>query len=320
MAEKKLDTLQWINVLGSFSSVLALVFAFVIKELGFWFILVLSYFFVIILLLVFLRLRDDLRWQNKLNTIEKKHRRVAIVAKRKREELDDKIKKSFSASFGHMHRSYHYLRDTWFLWYTDNTREQMFTSLKQGLEALVATFTTAKGSMCRACIKLIDFVHSENIREFRVRTIMRDTGLNAKDRDKSRTHWITKNTDFEKLIKEVRDRPHFITGDIITHPGYQNTNISNLKQEKLDYRSTLVVPIRKMLIGRVNDFPSYNEQQDILGYLCIDSRETNLFNSEQDVDLLLAFADTLYSVLLPILKEERHVEKREKGLALPESA
>jgi len=68
----------------------------------------------------------------------------------------------------------------------------------------------------------------------------------------------------------------------------------------MDYFSTIVWPIRKVLEEDAGDVTPMMEDQDIIGFFCIDSLEKNIYNREKDVEIGHAYADALYTILKPL--------------------
>ena len=190
--------------------------------------------------------------------------------------------------------------------------ENYLTSVAQG-------FTIARSVRCRACIKLLRKVNAgggkieEALESIGVITFSRDAAskLRRDNTDKientNNTHSVADNTDFRLIAK--LNRSYYLNGDINKAEDYENSSIKataddhngGLYRKMLPYRSVLTVPIRYL-----HDFDEErgggkqrhkHQNQELLGFLCIDSNARHTFDARYDVQLLFSLADALYCVL-----------------------
>ena len=68
--------------------------------------------------------------------------------------------------------------------------------------------------------------------------------------------------------------------------------------EYLPYRSTIVWPIRKLVYPQDGeDGNRLNHEQDIIGYLCVDSARQKVFRNDYDTQLGAIVADSVFIFL-----------------------
>lgn len=197
-----------------------------------------------------------------------------------------------------VHEVFHLIRDAAFLRIVggdDADLRSLLASLGRIAMTTAAVFSATTDMPCRVTIKQLqledDVLH--------VLDLKRSAG-------KSRPGVLDKveaNSDFEAICSGAE--PFFFCNNLpaLAAAGtYRNSHAS--PGAALPYSSTIVWPIRKML-----DDPSdalalktLVEDQDILGFLCVDAKQPNAFSNE-DAQLGAAIADTLYAVLKPYLTE-----------------
>ena len=196
---------------------------------------------------------------------------------------------------------------------TESARED----IKQAVTALATAFSVSAGATCRACVKQLripEGAQGINTRNVEVVDLCR-SGNGAPTR-KTRD-FVSDNSDFEDLFK--REHDVFFANDLrdLTRRGqYKNSHWSaeTIANKEYTYLSTIVWPISKKLndpssapkVGAISDV------HDLLGFLCVDSLKTGVFDPETDVALGAAFASTLYAVLKTLAIGES------SPLALPE--
>lgn len=182
------------------------------------------------------------------------------------------------------------------------------------LTSIATGFSLVSAVNCRSSIKILGKVDSSkdgSPDNLYVKTLARDLASARdcidKDGSEQKNHLVTKNTDFELLVKEVRR--FFFSGDVSTEGNYLNSSeehwrksrplseyasriplISKLFASPYPYRSSMVFPIKGSLFGGT-EVPLF------LGFLCIDSKSRNSFSSRYDSNLGAALADSIYHVL-----------------------
>lgn len=176
------------------------------------------------------------------------------------------------------------------------------------LDQIAECFSIVTGKKCRACFK-------ELSADLSFKTVARDVmgEKTLKGVDTTAVHRLEKNTDFKSVwYLEHGHSRYFLCNDLkkLYLDKYENSTfdylgqlptvnsfgpITYVKNWKLPYKSTLVVPIR-YVSERAN--PEEKEQlgqhQHYWGFLCIDCKSTGVFNEIYAPELGAAFADALY--------------------------
>lgn len=204
----------------------------------------------------------------------------------------------YSEVFTHIHNAMHCLRDAYF---ADLNNKGKDIHIKCSLIEMANAFTLITGHKCRACIKLLAICEgrldmSNTINNLVVYNYKRNSG-NPRLRD---IHYVKDNSDFKELIKDQNHSVFF--RNELPYKGYVNSSYTDEQIEKgeMDYFSTIVWPIRKVLEEDAGDVTPMMEDQDIIGFFCIDSLEKNIYNREKDVEIGHAYADALYTILKPL--------------------
>lgn len=153
----------------------------------------------------------------------------------------------------------------------------------------------------RACVKLFDFISPTG--EIEVITFARN-GVNANTvlREQREKIDVNKNSDFKYIFEndhEDSEDEHsfFFQEDLIKYAkkekkaGREYCNTTKNWEKK--YATTIVMPIRCLVYNPKNGKAYY----DIIGYLCVDSKNTKAFKGGYQtfiVELLKGTADILY--------------------------
>ncbi len=179
---------------------------------------------------------------------------------------------------------------------------------------LSRAFQVITGTMCSATVKILLWDEDEG--DMYAHALARDEvgkrvrAMNDKlDRVK---HYVKKNTCFTELIKciETTKEDYFLRNNLPRENAkktYRNTSFDTygeidkgifvrLRRWPLPYKSTLVVPIAP-------NSPQERTENNLLGFLCIDSESRYAFSKDYDVDLATGVADSLYNFLNAIHKE-----------------
>jgi hypothetical protein len=167
------------------------------------------------------------------------------------------------------------------------------------------------------CIKVITqkFSEKDNVSPL-VTTLCRSS--NSRTYNTSKDHYISKNTDFDSIFLNIMkpDGVYFFDNKLPFLSNYQNTSFEiysenftykgipnetkkkqRLKIWPLPYRSTIVVPI----VGASEKPEEINNQnlenKKLRGFLCIDSKNMNIFDEENDVSILKSAANMIYRIV-----------------------
>lgn len=206
-----------------------------------------------------------------------------------------------------IHSCVHFLRDLHF----DLESIQKKVDCKRALSRVITSFANAfsliTGTRCRACIKTLEIRNispenfykisdkKEQVNYLFIDTFCRDTVTVSNNGDEY-IHPVISNTDFLELYLDI-DKRFFFCNNIDVYKGaYQNSSAQSGK--KLSYRSTIVWPIRRLVYGQdCGEKAILNQEQDIIGFLCIDSGSRNVFRNNYDIEFGAIVADSLFVFL-----------------------
>ncbi len=230
------------------------------------------------------------------------------------------------AMFG-LHSCIHFLRDFHFDLKNIQKDFDCKNALSDVITSLTNSFSIVTGTHCRGCIKMLEIRNKtlddfqkinnpkERVKYLFVNTYCRDaqTAYTKSDEDSSNiyVHPVIGNTDFLDLYLRTELRCFFLN-NLSTLKGYQNSSLQKDDSE-LPYQSTIVWPIRKLVYEqdcKKHNPYILNREQDIIGYLCIDSSGRNIFRKRYDFEMGAIIADALFTFLknyhnyLAKLKEE----------------
>jgi hypothetical protein len=204
----------------------------------------------------------------------------------------------YSEVFTHIHNAMHCLRDAYF---ADLNSQGKDIHIRNSLIEMASAFTLITGHKCRACIKLLairdgKLDKSNTINNLVVYNYKRNSGA-VKSND---IYFVKDSSDFKELLKDPDHSVFF--KNVLPYKGYVNSSYTDeqIKNEEMAYFSTIVWPIRKVLDEDAEDVTPMMEDQDIIGFFCIDSLEKNIYNREKDVEIGHAYADVLYTILKPL--------------------
>lgn len=162
-------------------------------------------------------------------------------------------------------------------------------------ESLQKHFCKKTNSECCVSIKLLKDVRSDTLRDTVVYNAYRDEEHKSRNTKKylNLRHAIKDNTPFDEIAEKIQkvdtdEYCHFLHGDINNDPYYKNTSKELYKNGKLPYNSELVVPLA----------PPNELGQDLIGFLCVDSKKKNRFGKKYDLPVLKGVADGIYDVIL----------------------
>jgi len=171
------------------------------------------------------------------------------------------------------------------------------------LTSAAQAFSITTGVKCRICIKVIgikDNSSDTSLSSYYVTTLARDSVSQeqARDRDakEGQKHLIADNTDFNLILK--RERNYFFHPDLQKLEHYENSSFK-LFPETRKYASTIVWPIRYVYCENEKDKDcgrGMNEDQDIYGFLAVDSYSRNAFSERYDVQMGSILADGLFPI------------------------
>jgi hypothetical protein len=217
----------------------------------------------------------------------------------------------------YLHFVNHIVRDYIFrLLNKDTNVPQLEKTIEWFVNAVAECFSVTTGHRCRCCIKAAVVNNKRKkkksvsqkviakviCRDKKTRTLLQ--AAQTVQNDLQREHILSSNTDFAQ-IWDGNER-FYVCNDILkayANDEYINSSIdkSKVKIDKgevidwhLPYKSTLVVPIRSNFL-----FPKSKTENsyECWGFLCVDSNETNVFDSACLVELAGSFADLFFQFL-----------------------
>jgi len=210
------------------------------------------------------------------------------------EEFRWRRKVRYGEAQDQLHLAYHQLRDAHYALSRDQDETIIIGMLQQAVAHFSTAMSVIAGVSCRCCVKEIIYENEDrpaSIYNAAVRTIARSSLADTSRDQRKRGEYdrISDNSDFRVLFDDT-GATCYAQGDITKVQGYQNSH-ADQGVKSLPYRSVCVWPVKKRLLG------SDGLDDDLLGFLCVDSKATNAFRERYDEALGAAFADTLYPLL-----------------------
>lgn len=181
-------------------------------------------------------------------------------------------------------------------------------------ECVAKAFSIITSSDCSASIKMVTYREDDagNTR-FAVETFARDriSGQKRKRRGVRVDHWIDRNSDFYQIFENI-DTSHndyFFSNQLPSLHSYLNTSFSyygdppddgglhgylaRFIKWPLPYKSTIVVPLYDK-----------NQNDSLVGFLCVDSPNLGAFRQQYDVHLLAGIAEGIYNYMRDVSNNE----------------
>jgi hypothetical protein len=192
-----------------------------------------------------------------------------------------------------MRKAFNCLADaSWTLIQGNGSVEAFRARLEQSLGYLAEAFGLLTDHSCRASIKMIavadDAMTPHDVRVVTLcRNVDQDPVYTGPDR-------IGNNTDFKQIF--VENANCYFSNDLPGElkRGYQNSHWSErvIQERQFEYTATIVWPI-----GRSWALGNEERKREIIGFLCVDTLATGVFNKTYDVPLGAAFAQALHLAL-----------------------
>ncbi len=218
-------------------------------------------------------------------------------------------KARYAEALESLHEVQECIRDAWREYTIAKSLELVNDKLQDAVRHLAHAFSLITGVHCRACIKHL-VVHPEAPppieRALAAQTLVRSEGPTDHD-DATDVDWLTDNSDFLVLFRSP-NRRFFCGQDLpaMLNDGYQNSHWTQevIQEERYEYRSALIWPIRKRRPASIDDAESIHPYQDIFGYLCVDSLGRKIYQPRYDFSVGAAVADSLFPLLSAIHLEQ----------------
>jgi hypothetical protein len=226
----------------------------------------------------------------------------------------------YASATSQIHDAFHQLRDATVLRMDAPANSEAFLSaINNSVSSFAVVFSTITGAPCRVCIKQLqlhmttdgdrDSAHRDP-RYMAVYDLSRSGGITRPPTDPSSPDWVDDNTDFEQIVRGT-ERIFFSNDlrELLRRGQYRNSHWTQdtIEKEEYQYLSTIVWPIRRTFSdpATARQMNAVSDLHDLFGFLCIDSREPDVFDRVDDVGLGSAYADTLFIVLKPWTQERQ---------------
>lgn len=185
---------------------------------------------------------------------------------------------------------------------------------------LSLAFEHVTSMKCHVCIKIIKQstkVPTKTKKRTAV-TLIRDSLHNNRDeidRNNSLEHVIEQNSDYEHIFNNIGTKKGrcFFSNDLARIEGYKNTSFLKFDPLSVTYfhagtsfeiKSTeWPLEYRSVICAAI--CPGIAEQKNtnsLIGFLCIDCKDENIFNESIDTEILCGCADGLYNSLFKFLE------------------
>lgn len=221
----------------------------------------------------------------------------------------------FNAAFARSHR----LRET----QSDmQDLPKAIIGLQEFCTYLSQAFNCITSTECAVCIKLFGVSSSDDAF---AKTFCRDSSSmlsskRVKPADDGDENYIQANTDFKHIFDNIRkpgsESKYYFSNGLFLDDFYRNTRIdpavyppktkipiikeiARYRIWPLPYQSTIVVPITPLTDQKI-------DENEIVGYLCIDSPKLWAFTSGYDINIMRGVADGLYPTMKAISEIHFH--------------
>jgi hypothetical protein len=269
--------------------------------------------------------------------IKKAKKLSKCINELKKEKLEliniDKKNKMYKIAFKEINHAYMYIHK---LHRIKGSSKDYVTALSNFCTHLADTFKNITGEGCSVCIKYTSFVADDSKnkeQEIAVKTLCRDIHSFPErgNQDNGTTHLLKHNTDFEEVFKKISEQHNncFFCNDLTQVHAYGNSSFLKYGEEsfkpfgqytkpedrsnawKLPYKSTIVAPI----CPDIDERKKGEENKFVQGFLCIDSKSTEIFDSITDKEILLGCAVGLYNTVKEFKKliEQEETEQLSKN-------
>ncbi len=185
---------------------------------------------------------------------------------------------------------------------TDEALKQTLANFCQQLKVFFEKKTKTK---CAVSIKVVqNIVGNEQAANAVVYNLCRDKESQYRDTDayKGCNHSVFNNTCYNNILTKITggkssNSLHYLNNNLPKTKDYNNTSWEIHKQDKsnnqwkLPYKSELVLPI----------IPIENKpdgKYNLVGFLCVDSDETDVFHEKYDPAMLQGVADGIYDIIV----------------------
>jgi len=175
-------------------------------------------------------------------------------------------------------------------------KEKFISAMEFLLDKLKIIFEAKTKSECSVSIK-IPTLTGKMSSETKIINICRDT--NSGDRNTEayikKPHLISANTCFNNICDGLANSGDYfyVNNNIPKSEDYKNSSTSTYKHNKLPYVSEIVVPLIPLYVTEADT----ETELIALGFLCVDSNKTNVFDTRYDLDILQGVAEGIYDII-----------------------
>lgn len=213
-------------------------------------------------------------------------------------ELTAGRKFRIAQSINYLHSSIHIIRDNWDLMFplegfSRNVDDKMMRkNMIISLDYFEDFFSVVTGSPCRACIKVISpDKQVADMDDLVVKTFVRSSfAKSSHSRNDTKNDKIISNSDFCALA--IHKERYWYIKDVDKERGYSNSHINialtKSPSKQLGYKSTFTWPIRR----HIDD-----GEFELFGFLCLDSKTSDVFDPRYDFDCGALVADFYYFLI-----------------------
>ena len=161
-------------------------------------------------------------------------------------------------------------------------------------------FDKLTGKKCSVSIKLPQ--KPAELEELEVVNVMRDD-VSRKTREtdtyKEQKHFVFQNTAYMTIITRLskgKTNATYINNDVSIEANYETTSLPAYPDGELPYKSEMVTAIRKFPLNK-----KMNNAAELMGFLCIDSPETESFSKDRYyVCIANLISDALFNIVKPL--------------------
>lgn len=167
----------------------------------------------------------------------------------------------------------------------DGSNDAFVAELRTALLHLAAAYGAATGASCVVTVKVMTYAEAHDRWGPAAETVCRSAERNVPPG----IDWVEDNTDFVEIAED--GRPFFLCNDLPRariERNYRNSRFTDavVLENAYPYRSTIVWPVRPL---------ATRGERDVIGFVCVDSHKTNVFDAPRDLTFGATFAASLYS-------------------------
>lgn len=255
-------------------------------------------------LLLWLLIMQDRRQHRQLMDQESRHHQQIVDQDSRHHEQIVEQEKRFGRAFQYapamipIRKAFGSLSGaSWIMFEGDKSKELFIEHLRHSLQFMAEAFGLITDGPCRFSIKMMStLTEGVNVRDARVFTLCRSDEEDGNFATAYDT--VGNNTDFRQILED--GSAYYFCPDLPAEMAkglYQNSHWTPqiIRTQAYKYRETIVWPISRAR-ARMEQ-PNGQKGENVIGFLCLDTPNTNSLNETYDVPVGLAFAGVLYLAL-----------------------